>query len=380
VSILTGTLKRAFCCTLVLAGVTLAASACIRPGRTIANPGDAVWATRSGDPAHHPFIGEHVPADVHVGWEAGVGRGVPFAPIVQHDVIITVVSGGGIQTHSAVDGSRYWGRRFRGSIAGQPVRVNDRVFFATSHRSGTAYALDLSRGRRLWSRDLNGRAAADAVYADETVYVSTDRGEVYALHAASGAVRWRTRIYATAAQPPVVIGDELVIATTRDSLVRVVRQTGAVRAKLPLPATPSAPLAVAGDTLVIALVPGVLVAFAGIGEREIWRHELGAPILAAPVLTDSGVYALTRDAIVYRVQHDGVQRVAELGGTATESLTVTADGVIVGRLDGSVVFLRRDGTMVWEESVQGSVRAPVAVRDSSVFVATLAGRLVKLAP
>jgi hypothetical protein len=61
-------------------------------------------------------------------------------------------------------------------------------------------------------------------------------------------------------------------------------------------------------------------------------------------------------------------------------LTLTADGLLVGLLDGRLQLIRRDGSIVWQEKLPGSLRAPPAVRGSNIYAATLNGRLIKLSP
>jgi outer membrane protein assembly factor BamB len=355
----------------------LALGACAAP-RTIRELPPGRWIEQLGDVRNTSSLAEHVPAQVSVEWSSGLGRGLPGMPIVHGDLVIAVISGGGIVTASASSGDRYWTRRFNGSVAGQPVRVDEHVYFATFHRAGTVYALDLHRGRRIWSRNLGARAAAGVAYADGLLYVPTDRGELYALNSADGAVVWRARSDGVAVQAPLVIGDELLLATTRDSLVRIARRDGAVLARLQIAGMVTAPLVATGDTLLLAMSPGIVAAYAERGERELWRHALGAPVLAAPVATPGGVYALNRRAELFRLHAGGAARLAEIGGAATQSLAVAANGVLIGRLDGTLVFVGRDGTPRWEQQLAGSVRAPAIVRDSAVYVTTLAGRLIKL--
>jgi outer membrane protein assembly factor BamB len=98
------------------------------------------------------------------------------------------------------------------------------------------------------------------------------------------------------------------------------------------------------------------------------------------VVTDSGVFVLTRGAELLRLGSVRAQRIAAVGGAATESLTVTANGALIGTLDGRLTFVRHDGTRVWEERFEGSIRAPAAVHRSVVYVGTLTGRLIKLIP
>ncbi|CAN5854152.1 hypothetical protein BH23GEM9_BH23GEM9_18370 [soil metagenome] len=367
--------RAAALCGLLLVG---GAAGCAPVPFTIPSVTPGRWTVPLGDSRNTSSLAEHVPAAVEVEWQTGLGRGLPGMPMVLDDLVIAVVSGGGIATASASTGQRYWSRRFNGSVAGQPVRVDDHVYFATQHRDGTVYALEIRRGRRLWSRHLGARTAADVAYADGILYVTTDRGEIAALNARDGSVVWRVRIDAVAGQAPLVMGDELIIATVRDTLLRVARDDGAVRARTQVAGAVTAPIVAAGDTLVLAMAAGIVAAYAERGARELWRHELGTAVLAAPVIAADGVYAVNRRAELFRLSAHDATRIAALGGAVTQSLTATANGFLIGRLDGSLLFLDRDGAQRWEHRLNGSIRAPTLVRGSSVFATTLAGRLVKL--
>ncbi|MGH7448433.1 MAG: PQQ-binding-like beta-propeller repeat protein, partial [Longimicrobiales bacterium] len=241
------------------------ASGCIRLSRTVAQLPEGEWTTRLGDAAHAPFIREHVPQSVTVDWEADLGRGLPVAPIVQHDLIVSAVSGGGVVAVDARNGERYWSRRFNGAVAGQVIRVGPRIHFATQHRNGTLYTLDLDRGRRAWSRRLGSRAAAEPVYADGRIYLGTHT-ELQAIDAANGSIIWRRRLTGPPVQPPIIVGDDLLIAV-RDTLFRIGRDDGMVRGRAGIAGEPSAPLALRGDTLVIAMHPGIVAAYVDAGAR-----------------------------------------------------------------------------------------------------------------
>lgn len=354
----------------------VAMSGCFRFARTIPELPDGDWTERLGDPAHAAFITERVPATVRIDWDVDVGRGIAVAAIVRDNLIVSAVSGGGVLTANAESGRQFWTRRFNGPLAGQVLRVGPRIYFATQHRNGTLYALDLHRGRRRWSRRLGSPAAAEPAYADGRLYLGTNR-DVQAFDADDGRQLWRIRLGGPPVQPPVVMGDELLVAV-RDTLFRIAREDGSVSARIGLAGEPSAPIAVRGDTLVIAMQPGIVAAFVDGGERELWRHAFSAPVIAAPVVTDEGVFILTRSAELHLVHPHTTRRIIVLDGAATESLTVTAEGCLIGTLDGRLVFVSRDGTRVWEQQLDGSIRAPAVVHDADVYVGTLTGRLVKL--
>jgi outer membrane protein assembly factor BamB len=357
-----------------VAGILLAG--CIRPSRAIPELPAGDWTVRLGNAANAPFLHERVPSAVTVEWDADVGRGLPVAVIVQQDLIISAVSGGGIITMRADDGRRFWGRRFNGAVAGQVLRSESHIYFATQHRNGTLYALDLGRGRRIWSRRIGAPAAAEPAYAGSVIYLTSNR-DVQAVDARDGALLWRVRVDGAPAQAPIVIADEVVVAV-RDTLFRFARADGSVSARSALAGEPSAPLAVRGDTIIVAMFPGIVAAYVDGGAREVWRQSLGAPILAAPVVTADGVFALTREGELYLLGPNHSRRIVALDRAATESLTITADGALIGTLDGRIVFVRHDGSIAWEKRLDGSVRAPAVVHGSNVYVGTLNGRLVKL--
>lgn len=351
-------------------------SGCFRFSRTIPELPDGDWTERLGDPAHAAFITERVPSSVRTEWDIDVGRGLAVAAIVRENLIVSAVSGGAVLTANAESGRQFWTRRFNGPLAGQVLRVGPRIYFATQHRNGTLYALDLHRGRRRWSRRLGSPAAAEPAYADGRIYLGTNR-DVQAFDADEGRQLWRIRLGGPPVQPPVVMGDELLVAV-RDTLFRIAREDGSVKARIGLAGEPSAPMARRGDTLVIAMQPGIVAAFTHGGERELWRHTFSAAVVAAPVATDDGVFVLTRSAELHLVGPHTARRIVALDGAATESLTVTAEGALIGTLDGRLVYVRRDGTRVWEQQLNGSIRAPSVVHDADVYVGTLTGRLVKL--
>lgn len=350
---------------------------CMRLSRGVPDVPRGEWETRLGDTRRASFADERVPASVEVEWDVGLGRGLPATPFVHGHLVTAVISGGGIVTADGRDGRRYWSRRFNGAVAGQALRLGGHVVFATHHRDGAVHALDVRTGRNVWRQRPGGRPTSEPAHAEGRLYVATDRGDLVTMDAATGDETARTRIGGPVSQPPLVLGGQLMVLV-RDTLVRVDLSSGDVVARLPLGGAASAPLAGGGDTLVVALQGGVVAAYAELGARELWRYELGAPVLAAPVVTPDGVYALTRRAEVYRLDARGAHRLAALDAAATESLTVTANGILTGLLDGTLVFMRRDGTVVWRQELPGSIRAPAAVAGGAVYAGTLRGRLVKL--
>jgi outer membrane protein assembly factor BamB len=358
--------------------VLLLTLATCTPPRTAPTVETGTWAMALGGVARAGYADEPVPGAVTVAWREGVGRGITAPLLVNGPVVVAATTSRSLVSLSADDGGKYWDHRFGASVAGSPVRAGRRVFVATRDREGRTFAIDLARGRRIWSRRI-GAARFEPLLVGEHVVVATEARELFALHASSGETAWRARFTATAAQVPVPHGDDLLVATTLDTLYRVETATGRITARAALPATPSAPLVLRGDTLFAALHSGEVIAVDARSLAVAWRAEVGAPVLAPIVAAPAGdVYALTRTAEVWRVAGGRAERLAALGGAASGALTLARDRLLVGRLDGTLFLLDTDGRIIWQVDFDDSIVAPAAVYDGAVFVPLLHGDIVKL--
>jgi outer membrane protein assembly factor BamB len=92
------------------------------------------------------------------------------------------------------------------------------------------------------------------------------------------------------------------------------------------------------------------------------------------------VYTLARSGQVWSVSSDGQpKQLADLRSAATGALTVTANAVLVGLLDGRLVALSLpDGEELWTLDMGDSVQMPPAVQDGNIYVPLRRGRIVKL--
>lgn len=319
-----------------------------------------------------------VPADATVVWREGVGRGLIQAVAVAGPVIVAVTTDRAIVTLSSESGERYWRLRVGAPVFGPAVHAGDRLYVATGRRDEHVYAIDAERGRRIWATRV-GPAVATPTLAGDTLYIATSRG-LAALRTADGSVIFERRLSGSPTAGPVVRGEDVWVGTTADTLFALSRGTGAIRRGIALASTLSAAPLLAGDVLYAPTHGGHLIVLDLTAGRVLRSLDLGAPILASPAAGPGGdVFALTRAADVWRIPRDGPPvRIAQLGGAATGSLTVAGARLVVGKLDGSVLALDREGTILWSRDVGDSVLAPVAIAGDAVFVPLLRGTLVKL--
>lgn len=351
----------------------------LAPGRTVRQVPPGEWTATLGDARRAPFAAQSAPEAPVEQWRRGLERGILSAPVLHEDLLIIAASSRVLMTVSARDGDRFWRRRFNGPVMGPALRQGERIFVGTAARDGRFYAFDIRRGRRLWDTRLRSPVTADPVLAGDRIIASTVRGELSALHVDDGRILWRAAIPGPQLGAPVIDGGAVLIATARDTLLRIDTSNGRILATRALPGTPSAPMARGGNTLLVPVHPR-MVAHYSLPELELVRVDtLGAAVLAAPAIAaDGSAFLLTATAELWRSDANGAGRIATLGGAARESLTLARNGLLVGRLDGTLFLLRTDGSEVWRREFEGALRAPVVLGGGAAFVTLQSGDLVKL--
>ena len=363
----------------LLAAWCLVAAAC-HPPRQLPGVPPGTWRTLLGDAGRSAYAAETVPTTVRIVWRKSVGRGITAALQVHGDVLVATTTGRTAVTLRADDGMQYWSYGFRSAIAGSVLKKDHRLIIATGDRDGRVHALEITRGRRLWSRSV-GAVRVEPVLVQDRIVIATEEGRVASIAESDGAEVWRMTVGAPPAIPPTASEGMVLVATLADSLFVLDADRGRVLARRLLPASASAPALLRPDMFILPLQTGEVVAFALPSLEVIWRVSLnGQRALAAPVTTGNGAIALlTRDAALWRIEASGqATRIAALGGAATGSLTAAANGFIVGKLDGSLTHLDPDGELIWQIQLGESIVAPVAIRSGAVYVALFRGHVVKL--
>jgi outer membrane protein assembly factor BamB len=364
-----------------LLAIVLLLPGCSRRNRAVeVDPGAFSWTTVQGDLRRAGTERESVPGNPTVAWTVDIGRGLKSQPVVRQGVLLVAASNRLVAAYSARTGDRFWEQRPNASISGGVVWRSDTLWLATETLSGRAMALQLTKGDDFWERDV-GPASHPPLLVGPRLYVATDDGSVSALDAATGEPAWRTRLPGGVGGTPVPHGRSIVAVAARDTIYVLDPAEGDITGRIAIPSAASALPALRGDLLVLPLRGGGLAAVdLALGEVR-WSAEVGADILATPVIAEDGtVYVLTTSAEVWRVAPDAREpvRIAELGGAARASLTLVDGGLLVGRLDGALFFLDRSGREQWRRDLEGSIFAPVAVAEQAIFVPLLDGRLSKL--
>lgn len=157
-------------------------------------------------------------------------------------------------------------------------------------------------------------------------------------------------------------------------------------------------IAYGGGRIYVGTGAGEALALDASDGSEIWRVRVGAPVRAAPTLSDGRLFVLTYDNQLYALDasdgrqlwsHSGIAETVQLLGAASPA--VSGGKVIVAYSSGEVFALRTDnGRVAWSDALAfgrrtGSLEAlgdingsPVVDRDR-VYAVSHAGRLVAIA-
>lgn len=341
------------------------------------DPGE--WRASLGGAERSAYASVELGDSVRVDWQKGFGRGIATGLQVHSPLLVATTTNRTVVTINEETGGQYWGRSFSGPIAGAALRRNELLYVATGQRDNRLHAITMERGRRIWSSRRFGNFRLEPVLLEDRLVAVTETGLVVAVNESDGTELWRRPLGAPPASPPTTHGDHIVVTSSRDTLYRIRVSDGTVTGKLALPGTASAAPLIEGNSMVLPVFPEHVVAVDLAALTVSPAITLSAPSLAAPVPAGAGgAFLLTRAGDVFRFVDGIAQRVARLGGAASGSLTAVGSRLVVGRLDGALFLLDRDGEIIWREDLRDSITAPVAAVDRTLFVPLLHGDVVRL--
>ncbi|HUH11853.1 MAG TPA: PQQ-binding-like beta-propeller repeat protein [Longimicrobiales bacterium] len=365
----------------VVVGCAALLGACAAAQRTVpVQPAAFLWPTVQGNQQRAGHADQVAPEEPEVEWRVSMGRGFRSEPLVFDQVVLVAGSNRFLAAVDVQPGERYWEERLDASVRGGIVARRDTLWTSTESLEGRAYAIGLLNGADHWDQELGPLGAAPLLHGAH-LYVASEAGLVAALDAARGGRAWRTRIPAGTNVTPVHWGGQILVASKADTLYALEEASGAIARKAALPGTASAAPALAGDTLIVVTHEGDIVGVALDAFEVAWRGSLGAPILAAPVVAPDGtIYALSTAGEVWRVPPGSgrPERLVAVGGATRASLTLARDRLLVGRLDGTLLLLRLDGSTVWRLDLEDSIVAPVALADGAIYVPLQRGALARI--
>lgn len=141
------------------------------------------------------------------------------------------------------------------------------------------------------------------------------------------------------------------------------------------------PMTIVGTTLFVGTLQGELHAVNLETGKRIGYSKFFSPIQAAPTLFHDliivAVESGKENVIAYKIDNGEERWFKDLGGV-TASPIVHNDQLIVGGLNGKVMSLDRYGIEQWSFNTESEIRSSPALADSTVFCATVQGKIFAL--
>lgn len=307
---------------------TLGLSIVVRPPGPIAalerTPAPAGGATQAPPPLPASLLARFVPGaapEVHPGPEVRVETaadlGVRMAP---RPLAIPLVAPG-TSARFSVDGARRgWVAKLEGQALPTPVYWDGKVMVGGGFSSHTFYGLDARTGRFLWSTAASDGGPSAGLAVEDKVLFNTESCTLFCVDPKTGRILWKHWLGdpvmgQPAAADGVVYSGHIVDGTGRYAL-------SALR-----------------------LADG----------RPLWRRELDADVLSAPVIARAGpdvsVYVTTMSGSLYRFRAGDGRALWRAAVDATSAPWIHRDRVLVSRrLPGGreqqVVIAARDGSLL----------------------------------
>ncbi len=123
--------------------------------------------------------------------------------------------------------------------------------------NGTVFGHDVEAGYKIWAYGLPDRITAEPVRIDDKVFFADISGNYVMLRSSDGVLRWNGSAYGPITAAPTVDGQQIIIASEDQSLYSLASTTGRFtwepyRSEVPLTVSP-----VVVDGMIYLLEPGI---------------------------------------------------------------------------------------------------------------------------
>jgi len=114
------------------------------------------------------------------------------------------------------------------------------------------------------------------------------------------------------------------------------------------------------------------------GRETLWERPMPVDLEGQPAVKEGVVYVLGKNATLYAVRGPDESDLlwSYSAGMVLSPPTTAGDRVFLGREDGKVVALDREGKEVWSADARGPIVAPPTVEGEEVYAVTLTGNLL----
>jgi len=243
------------------------------------------------------------------GWTFATTDHIEGGPALAGDLVVFPAGNDGLYAVELETGRRRWSFRADVHIDSTPFVQDGRIYAGSgpSRRFDTlqVVCLDAATGEPHWRAPVKLPAWGSPIVAGGRAFVglgngrltqadATPAGGIACLDSATGKELWTVAVPDAVFGRPTVAG-ERVIFGSRDGYLRGLTFDGEEVFRLDLGGPVLAPPAAVGDVVYAASVPGRVVCVNAVEGRELWRYELGErggepSVYAGPCVTGDHLF------------------------------------------------------------------------------------------
>ena len=256
-------------------------------------------------------------------WQFKTGGPISASPVVANEILYIGSTDGKLYALDAKEWGIKWVFNAGSAIRFSAVVWGGRVYFST--RDNLFYALNAETGDVLWEFKARGWMDSPPVVFDGTVYTGAFPTRIYLLDAITGKLKSERQRMVT------INGIEYGCANAEFRPVIPQYNTNLWRKYTE--GSESFPIT-ANGFLYIGALNGKIHAIHTTSKTEVWSHQVGGPVNAAPAISDGVLYAASTDGAIYAFAN------------ATESTPIADDTREHGFVtrDNAPVYAEKNGT------------------------------------
>ena len=221
-------------------------------------------------------------------WQFKTGGPINASPVVANGILYIGSTDGKLYALDAKEWGIKWAFNAGSAIRFSAVVWGGRVYFST--RDNMVYALDAKTGDVLWEFKAKGWMDSPPVVFDRTVYTGAFPTRIYLLDAFTGKLKSERQRTIT------INGIEYGCANAE--FRPIIPQYNANLWRKYTAGSESYPITANGFVYIGAL-NGEIHAIDATSKTEVWSHQVGGPVNAAPAISDGVLYAASTDGSIY---------------------------------------------------------------------------------
>jgi len=254
------------------------------------------------------------------------------------------------------------------------VISEDTAYAASS--VGTAYALDIGKGKVIWERKIAEEAIAPEI-SNGLVFIGTDQG-VFSLDKETGNIKWK-RLVGDISSKPIATNDLVIVSCSDGNIYAFDVDSGKVAWKYAF--LESTYVSEGKDENIYVCSGDICYAFDIINNEILWEYKADGLITASPRISEKTVYFGSWDGNIYAVDSvSGNLKWSCETGWGIDSTPAISDGTLfLGGLDNNFYALEEEtGELKWVFTCNSAIHSSPATYGEYVFFGCDDGRFYAL--